>query len=272
MRRPRRSSAGLRREPAAAAGAAGQPQYQQPTSSRRRLSAAVRAARVSRTSTGSVPAGRGAAPAAAMGLEWRYAGHGRRRVRPSRASRTAMACRRLPIAEANGMTTGTPIYPGQRLVIPKYAIRRRPPRFRRRAADAPRDRSRFAHRHHRLGPHARAGPGAYGRPGRNDVQHRAPLQCQPGGARAGQRSAAASSAAHGRASDNSGCCRLAYRAAGPRPAPAAAAAPQRAAQVPAYSAASGSSSPSGRIPAGSAACCARHHARQGQSCGRRGQA
>ena len=26
----------------------------------------------------------------------------------------------LAVAEANGMTTGTPIYPGQRLVIPKY--------------------------------------------------------------------------------------------------------------------------------------------------------
>ena len=32
----------------------------------------------------------------------------------------------IVIAEANGMTTGTPIYPGQRLVIPKYANSGRP--------------------------------------------------------------------------------------------------------------------------------------------------
>ena len=110
----------------------------------------------------------------------------------------------IVIAEANGMTTGTPIYPGQRLVIPKYGNSGR-------SAAAPIGSAATCggtSHHRRRTPDAAAalgtGSGPYRRAGRDHVQHRPPLQCQPDDIGAGQPASAASQAAHGRATHHSG--------------------------------------------------------------------
>ncbi len=73
-----------------------------------------------------VPSGAASCCGAAAGIGKAGTGMAVRRS-PSRKGETVQTLSRrygvppFAIAEANGMTTGTPIYPGQRLVIPKYA-------------------------------------------------------------------------------------------------------------------------------------------------------
>ena len=106
-----------RRKPAAAAtiaifAAASAPQYQQPP----RATAAMPPPAAARP----VPPRPVASASAAM--EW----NGGTPITVSQGETIQSISHRygvppLAVAEANGMTTGTPIYPGQRLVIPKYS-------------------------------------------------------------------------------------------------------------------------------------------------------
>lgn len=99
------------------------PQYQQPPYQQSQQSAPQSVVRQDVTGSVSRPATRSvvAQPQASQNWDW----NGGTPVTVGKGETIQTLSRRygvpaLSIAEANGMSTGTPIYPGQRLVIPKY--------------------------------------------------------------------------------------------------------------------------------------------------------
>ncbi len=203
--------------------------------------------------------------------QWSWEGgtadHGRAGRDHPDASRTAMACRPSPSPKPTACRPARRSSPASGWSSRNTATARPPPRCRLR-------------RPRRCGaPQLAAAPTVTGSvrnaaqagvhvvaPGETLISVARRYHISPVGARAGQQSAAASSGAHGRAPEHSGCRRFALAQQPPRPAAASAArrrsAPAQRRAAPAR----------GRIPAGAAARRARHHACQGQSGGRRGQA